>query len=138
MKAAEAILGGALAGSALTTIGLLLLSLFGNGAVTLEVFAAFGAWFGITFLLATGFASTLGLAWHTLASGRGWRSVHYYWLPGALTGFLPTMLVFSPTPTAALYFGSYSALLGGLTGLFAWLIRRPDRDPRSNPPTSPT
>jgi hypothetical protein len=127
VKAAEAILGGALAASLLSTLALLVLNLIGNNAVTLELFAAFGAWFGITFLLATGFASTLGLAWHMLATGRGWRNLHYYWLPGALTGFVPTMLVFSPTPTAALYFGSYSALLGGLTGLFAWLIRRPDR-----------
>lgn len=132
MKAAEAILGGALAASALSSLGLLVWALASGLDVRPDSLIAFGAWFGITFLLSTGFASTLGLAWHMLATGRGWRSVHCYWLPGALTGFVPTMLVFSPTPTAALHFGSYSALLGGLTGLFAWLIRRPDRDAPAN------
>jgi hypothetical protein len=137
LRVAEAILGGALAGASFTTLGLFAFNLANGMELTFPSLLAAGAWFGVTFLIAVGFASTLGLAWYALASGRGWHSAHHYWVPGAVTGAIPLAIAFSTTATLALSLGLYGAAMGGLTGLFAWLIRRPDRDAIANPPTSP-
>ena len=84
-------------------------------------------------------ASTVGLAWHTLAKARGWTKAHAYWLPALLLGALipiglagPGIIANRGTDTLSMsllqLLVPYGAALGGLTGLFAWLIRRPDRD----------
>jgi NhaP-type Na+/H+ or K+/H+ antiporter len=93
-------------------------------------------------------AATLGLAWHSCATTRAWRSVQAYVLPGLAVGlFVPALLFLVPSMLngSGLDAGSASFVffitaiigiaLGGMTGFFAWLIRRPDRD-APNPPTS--
>jgi hypothetical protein len=89
--------------------------------------------------------TTLGLAWHTIASKRGWRIKKYYWFPGLLIGAAVGAAMSFPF-VADVGFDSgwwawacigtlYAGAIGGFTGLFAWLIRRPDRD-SPNPATS--
>jgi len=81
---------------------------------------------------------TLGLMWHCFAVNAGLRSVIAYWLPGAVSGAAIAAAVLGATgllstPSQQLGVG-WAALLGGFSGLFAWLIRRPDRD-AANPAT---
>lgn len=91
-------------------------------------------------------ASTIGLAWHALMQSRGWTSVHVYWVPATIAGALIPIIVVGPglianrgTDTVGMSVTSilvvWGAALGGLTGLFSWWFRRPDRD-ATNPPTS--
>ena len=95
------------------------------------------------FLVVLAVNSTAGLAWHSFASRRAWRDVHFYWLPGAGAGCLVGLAIVSAffvakssrhisnagaqTDDAGLFIANM-ALVGGLAGLVAWLIRRPDRD----------
>jgi hypothetical protein len=87
-------------------------------------------------------AATFGVAWHTIALKRGWTNVFAYMFVGALLGAaLPA------AATAPIWVGEMNsrpteplgqafsmlitiagAIMGPLTALFAWLIRRPDRD----------
>ena len=88
-------------------------------------------------------AATLGLGWHTIAleSRRTTRSD--YWLPGALIGAVVAFVMpFITLPGIGadwlplILVGTfYGAACGGFTGLYAWLIRRPDRD-AANPATA--
>ena len=90
-------------------------------------------------------AYTLGLMWHAVAQAFEWRGRTAYWLPGAIVGALIPLLIGGPSwntqfeaspnigQMIALYGCPIGAALGGLTGLFAWLIRRPDRDAPANP-----
>jgi len=85
---------------------------------------------------------TLGLAWHTIALSRGWRSWKGYVLTGSLCGALSaiglTLLSQSDQIFATLAFLiCWFASAGAIAAISAWLIRRPDRDARTNPPTSP-
>ena len=93
-------------------------------------------------------AATFGIAWHTIALKRGWTNVFAYMSVGALLGAaLPAAM------TAPIWVGEMNsrpteplgqafsmiitvagAIMGPLTALFAWLIRRPDRD--QPPPSS--
>jgi hypothetical protein len=92
-------------------------------------------------------AATVGLLWHARSKARGWTNVHIYWVPGALVGLLLPLSVvlvtwdhtiLSTTEGLGKFLAPiacpFGAALGGLTGYFFWLIRRPDRD--ANPPTS--
>lgn len=96
-------------------------------------------------------AATLGIVWHAIALSQRWTNVFAYVLAGLSLG-----AGFPAALTAPLWFGELQhpsvgeawgagfamifitggAILGPLTALFAWLIRRPDRDTPANLPTS--
>ena len=96
-------------------------------------------------------AATLGIVWHAIALSRRWTNVFAYVVAGLLLG-----AGFPAALTAPLWVGELArpsvgeawgagfamifiaggAVLGPLTALFAWLIRRPDRDTPANLPTS--
>lgn len=108
----------------------------------------FAFWTALGFVLNALFAGTLGLAWHRFAMKRGWRGLHAYMLPALATGALiPTLVFVVPSlfsgSEAFTYLGVFAMVVGlgvslaGFTALFAWLLRRPDRDVAPNPPTSP-
>ena len=77
-------------------------------------------------ILSLAIASTLGLAWHAFAMRRHWTGLAFYLAPAAIVGVLGGLMASSGS--SPLWMGAYGALLGTLTALFAWLIRRPDRD----------
>jgi hypothetical protein len=145
LKVAIAILAASLGSSLVTTLWLALLSVATSDAQSDDAWFSFASWSGLTFLITALVASTIGLAWHAFAHARGWRSVHAYWLPATMVGVIPpALIVLAPALRGESWMaGSLSsgvvlslcgASLGGLTGLFAWLIRRPDRD-AANPAT---
>lgn len=90
---------------------------------------------------------TIGPLWHVIARVQRWNRGRDYWMPGAVCGAIVAMGIVLPFGTLgqpslgalalALTLAGYGSLLGGLTGYFAWRIRRPDRDSAANPPTSP-
>jgi hypothetical protein len=101
-----------------------------------------GTLFAVTWASCAVGASTLGLAWHVLALDRAWTKALQYVVAGAALGacipgaFVVTALVyalFAPlerfsSMDATLALIVAGAILGGLTALIFWLIRRPDRD----------
>lgn len=87
--------------------------------------------------------ATLGLGWHAIASRRGWGSRRHYWLPGLAIGAIVGAAI---SLTSLVDFGLawwpwaligtvYASVRGCFTGLYAWLILRPDRAP-ANPDTA--
>jgi len=106
--------------------------------------------FASTWAFAALAAGTLGLAWHAIAVRRGWTNWFAYTLAGVLLGAALPAALTAPiwiaeiiNPPMELWGRAFSliatvvgAFVGLLTALFAWLIRRPDRD-ASNPPTTP-
>jgi hypothetical protein len=91
-----------------------------------------------------GAAAILGSAWLRHAAKRGFRSLWTYLLAGLLRGVGVGAVL---TATFILEFGvawwswaavtlPYSAAIGALTGAYAWLDLRPDRD-AANPATPP-
>lgn len=87
-------------------------------------------------------ASTMGLFWHAIAMWSGWTNVFSYALAGAFCGIAAPAILTSPIwirewlspPTEAFgqAFSLIATVIGGIVGLlsalFIWLIRRPDRD----------
>ena len=99
------------------------------------------------------FNATLGLALHTFCYRRRMRGLNVYWIGGAFVGLVAagTLVTFTVSllalireydpldyemmsskieltaMTIALAIGRYAGA-GAATGLFAWLLRRPDRD----------
>lgn len=76
---------------------------------------------------------TLGVAWHVHALKRNWRRRSSYCIAGALCGAVlgPTLVLLSFGWSWWAHAGIsllYGATMGGLTGLYSWLILRPDRD----------
>ncbi len=137
-----ALIYGALASAAVIAV-IAALANWQYGWMTFAIWLALG--FGANLIL----ASTLGLAWHAFAYRRGWRGVIAYVLPAAVLGLAIPLGMFALPPLlagngldlhSAAFVTSITSLigvaLGGMTGLFAWLIRRPDRDGAPNPPTS--
>jgi hypothetical protein len=98
--------------------------------------AAYLFWFGVNVLVVAVVATVLGLPWHAYCQRQGWTNVHAYWTVGLITGVLPGAAWTLPSGFSliAAFVLAYGAMLGGITGLVAWLIRRPDRD-AANPPT---
>lgn len=145
-----AILGGAAISAATATVLLFAASAFaGNPTDSNALAIVLASWIFIAFIANVVAAFTLGLVWRWVAEANHWRASWQYWIPGALSGFA---LAFAFVNAGALLSGEsnlvwrwfqgmlpayiYGAALGGLTGYFAWLIRRPDRDATPNPPTS--
>jgi hypothetical protein len=129
--------GGCAAASAITTLGLGAFSIASNSVVGLEAVLSYLVWFALSFGVTMLFSGTAGLGWHTFCQARGWTSVHYYWIAGALLGAALGGLWYLPAGSYMLVaiLVPYGVTLGGLTGAFAWLIRRPDRD-AANPATA--
>lgn len=106
---------------------------------------------GLTFLygsvaavLALAANATIGVAWQVLADRLRWRTLPAHLMAGITSGtafgtvilwnvLVANWRVRQLTDVAPLL--CFGAVVGGLTALFAWLIRRPDRD-QPNPPTS--
>lgn len=125
-----AILGGAAASAGITTTLLMAFNVTSGSARFMDFMVAHAAWFALSFVVTGLVAATLGLGWYTFCQRRGWSSVHAYWVAGAVAGFIPGALWLLPSGAGliAAFVLLYGAALGVLTGLFAWLIRRPDRD----------
>jgi hypothetical protein len=144
-----AILGGA-AGSASTATALLFVvsAIVGNPTDSNTLPFLLSGWILVAFVANLIAASTLGVAWRWLADAKHWRAAWQYWLPASVCGFAIAFLFVNGGALLSgetqivwrwfqgmLPFYAYGATLGGLTALFAWLIRRPDRD-APNPPTA--
>jgi hypothetical protein len=88
-------------------------------------------------LFAVPVAVILGLPTHIILKRTGRTSAIWYAATGGFAGVLVSGILF----VTAVGDGSLIAILllgilsGGLTGFFAWLIRRPDRD--NNPSEEP-
>ncbi|MGQ0531903.1 MAG: hypothetical protein ACT4OF_04320 [Caulobacteraceae bacterium] len=135
-----AMLGGSAASAAIIAAAVTILNL--------PYASTFPVWLSMGFAANVLVAGTIGLAWHSYAYNRGWRSVWFYVLAAWAVGFaIPLALFAVPALINGEFFGTalpflsmIACLIGGslamLTALFAWLIRRPDRDPQPNPPTS--
>lgn len=138
MKVALALLVASIASSAITTLGLWVVGAMQSDAMSPDSPTAFlSAFIGSVIVVAL-VSSTIGLAWHAFASRRGWTSVHAYVFPGLIVGIAPPLAMFFwPMIATQQWLGDYvdiwtmlmiyGASLGGLTGIFAWAIRRPDR-----------
>ena len=88
-----------------------------------------GAYVALLSLLVT---LTVGLLTHALLRARRFTQVGHYVSTGATAGTVigVSMLALRIDPGAVFLLGT---LTGALTGWFAWLIRRPDRDAPANP-----
>ena len=137
-----AIGGGALAALAATTV-LIVYNVAAYDGQSLDFLAAMAGFLLLAALANIMVACTLGLLWHRFVQTRSWTSVHAYWPVAALVGALPPILIMAPAYFAEDFDNGIAiagwlssvfmmvglgAALGGMTGLFAWLIRRPDRD----------
>lgn len=102
----------------------------------------------LAFLMCLLTSETIGLVWHAIAVRLGWHAAVHYWAPGAACGIgmgIGTFWLLASTLGVAdsdawsvlFWLAAYGAVLGGLTGCFAWLIRRPDRDAPANPASTP-
>lgn len=142
----RALAGGSAGAGVVTSLGLAFWSSTNASAAISDIALSTLALMGVTSIACFAGAITAGLAWHTWMQSRGWTSAHVYWTPGAIAGALIPISILGPglianqgtdTISAALtsILSGWGAALGGLTGLFAWLIRRPDHD-AANPPTS--
>lgn len=142
-----AIGGGALAALAATTV-LFVYNVAAYDGQSVDFLAAIGGFLLLAALANIIVACTLGLLWHWFVQTRSWTSVHVYWPTAALVGALPPILIMAPAYLAGDFDSGIAivgwlssffmmvglgAALGGLTGLFAWLIRRPDRDAMNAP-----
>ncbi len=97
-----------------------------------------GAFFS---LFAIAGAATIGLLVHTFLMRAHRRGPFVYVAAGAATGVifaLPFGAPFTPNPADIFPMAvmPFAVSIGALSALFAWLIRRPDRDAPPNPPTS--
>jgi hypothetical protein len=138
-RVVAAVLGGAAMASLIANTGLYLVMAVFVKTDTLSLFPAYLGFLFYGFLVGAIVAASLGLAWHTLAMKRGWHRPFYYWGPALACGVLSGVALWvaiasgfgveDPDAWSALLFlVLYASALSGLTGYFAWLIRRPDRD----------
>ncbi|MEQ1818257.1 MAG: hypothetical protein ABL871_06570 [Terricaulis sp.] len=116
-------------------------SLTGDLDWDFPVATAFAMFFILWSLSGLG-AGTLGLIWHLAATKRGWTNAFVYVGAGLLMGAAIPAVLSAPMwvpqlnyhAGEALGFGfgmgltAVGAIMGTLSALFAWLIRRPDRD----------
>ncbi len=139
MRSAIAILAASALASVVTTAWLALLNIATSDAQSSDMWRSFASWGGLAFVATALVASTIGLAWHAFASARAWRGAHAYWLPALIVGLIaPALIVLWPALkgegwmpgmlSAGFVLTLCGASLGGFTGLFAWIIRRPDRE----------
>jgi hypothetical protein len=151
-KVCSAIVGGAATASLVASGCVIVIvastSIVSTGVTDLGAFlSGYFFLFMYSFVLCLATASTLGLGWHVFASSRGLRSAAAYYFPAGMVGFLGGTLLIQPLVAqsgmsnanwgAWALTSTYGALLGGLTGLYAWQIRRPDRD-QSSPSSNST
>lgn len=88
------------------------------------------------------FTCTLGLAWHTIALARGWKSWKAYLLAGSLSGALSAtgLAIVSQSDELSATWGflvCWFASVGAVAAITAWLIRRPDCDERKSSSSPP-
>jgi uncharacterized membrane protein YfcA len=124
IKLALAIVAGAIGASLISAVVIVATSI-----ITMPEYSEWSAlplFATMNTILSLAIASTLGLAWHAFATRRNWTGLAFYLAPAAIVGVLGGLMASSGT--SQLWMGAYGALLGALTALFAWLIRRPDRD----------
>lgn len=134
-----AVVAGSCIASAFTSVTLAAFNVANASQVSSDAPIAYLAFFALLSAVTTIIAGSLGLGWHTLAQRNHWTTAWVYVVPATLVGgAIPITMVVSsgsaeglslitPVVAAGLFHGA-------LTGLFAWLIRRPDRD-APNPPT---
>lgn len=133
---AKAIVSGAAVASAFVTIGLMLSAQPWSRPWIYTAVSALGL-FAALLVLSGLVSATVGLAWHAFASRHGWCSVHAYWVPALMVGAVAaaapmgSSLASGDYLALALILSALGATLGGISGLVAWLIRRPDRDATS-------
>lgn len=140
--------GAALGGAAAGAVAIAVLSVAAGANELRFVFGATIYWFfGLTIVSIVAFPSAGGLI-HAGFQAAGIRNGLAYCIAGAVAGVIVAegvnvLIVIglggSPSPPdliagAPIYGGA--AIAGASTALFAWIIRRPDRDAPANPPTS--
>lgn len=143
-------MGGSAFSALACTVVLTIYNIAAHDGQSLDFLSAMGWFLILTFLANLSVACTIGMLWHSIAQKAGWISIHAYWPPAVLVGMLPASFLFAPRYLSGDLEGGAAIMnwlrgfitmmalggaLGGLTGTFAWLIRRPDRD-APNPPTS--
>ncbi|QGZ94540.1 hypothetical protein [Terricaulis silvestris] len=145
MRILIALLVGSAASAVIVTAAFAILNVVTSDGRSVD-FPQAMATFGVLALFANlSIASTIGLFWHASARVFGLRGLLAYALPAVAVGALLALTLIvvtenrAPEPRYSTFVGvvnllSLGASLGGLTAVFAWLIRRPDRDP-PNPPT---
>jgi uncharacterized membrane protein YfcA len=124
IKLALAIVAGAIGASLISAVVIVATSI-----ITMPEYSEWNAlplFATMNTILSLAIASTLGLAWHAFAMRRHWTGLAFYLAPAAIVGVLGGLMASSGSSPFRM--GAYGALLGALTALFAWLIRRPDRD----------
>jgi hypothetical protein len=124
VKLALAIVAGAIGASLISVVVIVATSI-----ITMPEYSEWSAlplFATMNTILSLAIASTLGLVWHAVAMRRNWTGLTFYLAPAAIVGVLGGLMASSGS--SPLWMSAYGALLGVLTALFAWLIRRPDRD----------
>lgn len=145
MKVLLALLGGSAASAFITTLVLTIHNIAASDGQS-DLLSAMMGFALLAFFANLLIASTIGLLWHVYARVFGLTHLLAYVLPAIALGaglvlvFIEVIGTNEPELNEGTKFGhllllALGASLGGLTALFAWLIRRPDRD-AANPPTS--
>jgi hypothetical protein len=146
MKVLIALLAGSAASAVIVTAVFALLHISTSDARSPDFLQAMASFAALASLANLFVASTIGLFWHAYARVFGLKGLAAYVLPAIAVGALLALTLIlvtesrAPLPRYDSLVGdvtliSVGAALGGFTALFAWLIRRPDRD-AANPPTS--
>jgi hypothetical protein len=155
-RVAFAVVGGAVATGAAAavlifavglTIGLVEIGFDGLSFMFVSSAPSFLPYLGVNTLIALVATVIWCLPWHRFASQRRWTKAIAYCGPSAGFGLLLSSLLVLPVwisgakigsaelgPVLALFLWPYCVVFGALSGLFFWLIRRPDRD-AANPAT---
>lgn len=137
LRTALAIAGGSAAASAITTLALAAWNIANSAALSADAPIAYVAFCGLLCAVTAVGAASIGLVWHSVSLRKRWTPVWVYVLPAMLIGGLVPIILAAPSG----FSGGASLLAplvgiglghGGLTALFAWLIRRPDRDRASD------
>ena len=145
MRVLAALIAGSAASAAIVTAAFAILNVVTSDGRSADFPQAMATFAVLTLFANLIVASTIGLFWHASARVFGLRGLLAYALPAIAVGALLALTLIvvtedrAPGPRYSTLVGvgnllSLGASLGGLTGVFAWLVRRPDRDP-PNPPT---
>lgn len=141
MRAFLAVLGGSALAALVATTALAIYNIAVFPGPRTGFVSAMAGFFVGAYVTTALAASTLGLLWHWFAQRRGRTGLHTYWIPAVLVGLAPPIFLMLtplnaevPPSVNGTWMHTFAlllilgTLLGGLTAVFAWLIRRPDRD----------
>jgi hypothetical protein len=96
-----------------------------SGAITLSELQQAAGFVGLIVIYAAPAMIAIGLPVQAWMSRRGWTAWWQITPPAALGGGIAMVALM---PVSALAGFAFGAWIGGLSGLCAWALRRPDRD----------